>query len=291
MGKRRIISSAADRNIESAIIQIRDFTFSDNVTSYPVSESGIVLDGMSVLICKKGEYEVLAGDRKYCLTGGSVLILMPYRNIRPVCHSADCDITGFFLGLDYYLKNNASGIDYNIIMQLKEHPVVSFTPDQMKRLADLYSVIKDRVTFRGNPYSETCIKSLIGAFMAEIKSVCELKSPESDIVPMTRKESITDDFFHILLANYTSERSVCFYAEKMCLAPKYLSTVVKQVSGHTILEWINEVVLNRIKCMLSTTDMTVLQISQELNYSNPSFFGKFFKRYTGMTPMQYRTGR
>lgn len=97
-------------------------------------------------------------------------------------------------------------------------------------------------------------------------------------------------FFRLLVNNFKKHRAVSFYADKLCFTPKYLSSVVKKVTGYTIQEWINELVINHTKNLLKMTDKTVLEISEEMNFSNPSFFGRFFKQYTGLTPLQFRNG-
>ena len=108
------------------------------------------------------------------------------------------------------------------------------------------------------------------------------------IAPPSRQEVLTEKFFEVLSKYYIKERSVAFYAEKLCLTPKYLSMTVKKVTGFPITSWMNEVVIIEAKRLLKMTDSTVLQISEELNFPNPSFFGRFFKQYAGMTPLAYR---
>jgi AraC-like DNA-binding protein len=115
-------------------------------------------------------------------------------------------------------------------------------------------------------------------------------NPDADIVSDTnsyQKEQVLN-FFKLLLHNHKKEKTLQFYASKMCLTPKYLSTIIKERTGRTAFSWINEVLISSTKYMLKTTDMTILQISEELNFPNPSFFGRFFKKHTGMTPVQYR---
>ena len=90
------------------------------------------------------------------------------------------------------------------------------------------------------------------------------------------------------MMHYKQDRSVSFYADKLCLTSKYLSTVIKEVTGRSVLAWINETVIAEAKILLKTSEMTVMQISEELNFPNPSFFGRFFKQYTGVTPLKYR---
>ena len=84
------------------------------------------------------------------------------------------------------------------------------------------------------------------------------------------------------------ERSIAFYADKMFITPKYLSRVVKETSGVDIQQWIDDMVIMAAKALLKSSNMTILQISEDMSFANPSFFGTYFKKRTGMTPVQYR---
>ena len=88
-----------------------------------------------------------------------------------------------------------------------------------------------------------------------------------------------------------SERSVKFYADQLCLTPKHLSGVVKEVSGKTVGEWIDELVILEAKALLNSSSMNIQEIADRLNFANQSFFGKYFKHYTGMSPKEYRKSR
>jgi AraC-like DNA-binding protein len=115
-----------------------------------------------------------------------------------------------------------------------------------------------------------------------------LESVPSTVTDKSRKEAITDDFFRLLFESFQKERQVTFFADKLCLTPKYLSMTIKEVTGHPASSWINEMVILETKRLLKATELTALQVSEELNFPNPSFFGRFFKQHTGMTPLQFR---
>jgi len=99
---------------------------------------------------------------------------------------------------------------------------------------------------------------------------------------------LLDNFLEVLQKHYKVERGVDFYADKLCLTPKYLSTVIRQTSGKTAGEWIDEYVMLEAKALLKSTKMTIQQISDELNFPSQSFFGKYFKRLEGVPPKVYR---
>ncbi|MFV0538448.1 MAG: helix-turn-helix domain-containing protein [Dysgonomonas sp.] len=72
------------------------------------------------------------------------------------------------------------------------------------------------------------------------------------------------------------------------MTSKYLSSLIKEQTGRTAFAWINEIIISSIKHILKTTDKTILQISEDFNFPNASFFGRFFKKHTNMTPVEYR---
>ena len=88
--------------------------------------------------------------------------------------------------------------------------------------------------------------------------------------------------------NYRKEHSVKFYADKICLTPKYLSTVIYEISGKHASDWIQEYIILEAKALLKSTNMSLQNISDVLCFCTPSHFGRFFKRYTGYTPSEYK---
>ena len=105
----------------------------------------------------------------------------------------------------------------------------------------------------------------------------------------TRQEEIYSKFLDILGANYKVARDIGFYADKLCITAKHLSQLVKNISGKTALEIIEDYTLTECKALLLSTTMTIQEISDELNFPSQSVFGKYFKRLTGMSPKADRS--
>ena len=79
-----------------------------------------------------------------------------------------------------------------------------------------------------------------------------------------------------------------YFADRLCISPKHLSMVVKKVSGRTASDWIDDYVILQAKQLLRSSSLTIQEVSRELNFSNQSFFGKYFKKHVGMSPSEYR---
>jgi AraC-like DNA-binding protein len=104
----------------------------------------------------------------------------------------------------------------------------------------------------------------------------------------TREQTIFDRFIQLVNQYCRKQHQISYYAERMCLTERYLGTVVRQTSGTTAKDWIDRALITQAKVLLRHTNHSVLQISEELSFPNPSFFSKYFKRLTSQTPLEYR---
>ena len=109
--------------------------------------------------------------------------------------------------------------------------------------------------------------------------------------PVSRRDDLLRRFVELVGRYASRERSVPFYADRLCVAPHYLSTLIKQQSGQTVMQWVNQVLVKEIKVWLAYSDETMAQIADRLNFPCPSSLTKFFKRETGITPSEYRGGK
>lgn len=102
------------------------------------------------------------------------------------------------------------------------------------------------------------------------------------------KYEIFSRFLELLQMYHKQERQIMFYAGKLCMTPKYLSRIIKDVTGHSALEYIEDYVITEAKSLLASTNMSIQEISYELGFPSQSVFGKYFKRVTRMSPKEYR---
>lgn len=101
-------------------------------------------------------------------------------------------------------------------------------------------------------------------------------------------EELVENFLNQVQDNFKQERGIEFYANKLCVTPKYLSKVIKEHNGLSAKQWIDDYVVWEAKALLKSTHMTIQQISNELNFPSQSFFGRYFKRSVGLSPLAYR---
>ena len=106
--------------------------------------------------------------------------------------------------------------------------------------------------------------------------------------PQSSADILSKEFLALVKDNFKKERQLRFYADRLFITPRYLSRVVKESSGSSAAEWIERYVVLEARALLKSTNMTIQQISDELNFPSQTFFGKYFKRRVGMSPKEYR---
>lgn len=138
------------------------------------------------------------------------------------------------------------------------------------------------------PYPRDNVQLLTQSLMHYIRQHIGLRIVNR---PLSRREDTVRRFLNLVSQYATQERNIPFYANQLCIEHHYLSTLIKQVSGKTAMQWINQTAIKEIKVWLAYSDENIAQISSRMHFSCPASLSKFFKRETGMTPMEYREMR
>ena len=169
---------------------------------------------------------------------------------------------------------------------IKEHPVTEFNTEEIGCIKEYHSFLWKKVKAKGHPYRKEIAQSLLLAVFHEVYGMFKNHMPIE--VKKSRQEELFAAFIQTLALHHKQERSVAFYAGKLCVTPKYLSLLVKNVSNRTAGEWIDNYVVLEAKALLSSSTLSIQEISDRLNFANQSFFGKYFKQHAGISPTEYR---
>lgn len=137
-----------------------------------------------------------------------------------------------------------------------------------------------------NPHLDKVLQHVL---MAIFYSSDEIRYQlENESGGYTSADALSKEFMKLVKDNFRSERQLRFYSDKLCITPRYLSRVVKECTGSSAADWIERYVVLEARALLKSTNMTIQQISDELNFPSQTFFGKYFKRRVGMSPKAYR---
>ncbi len=247
------------------------------------------IDGVAILVSRKGHAEGGINLRKYRVGEKQLLICKP-GDIVHITSAVDSPrallISASLLqNLQIDMKNFIPAV-----IHLKHNPVFELTPEQTEELTFYHDLIEKNISEK-SVFRKEIIMHLLTVFLYKIGSFLEIYQREDNTeekVQPKREEQIFTRFMELVGKHHQKERQVEFYARELFLSPKYFSSVVKRVSGQSASKWIEGYVILEAKSLLKFSEMSIQEISLYLNFPNPSFFGKYFKRQTGMSPGEYK---
>lgn len=247
----------------------------------------IAPDQLTIILCTGGRKELQINFADYTLTPGSLTFIYPNSMWRPLATSSDFEAHYFSIQGTSAKEWNAF-IDLDTVFSLSsyiaKHPHTQLSLDETLVMTQYLNLLKSRYEADAQAI---IIRFILSAFTLELNRIFTARE-KSDRSKISRQEDILWKFLTLLKQYHQEERTVNFYADKMCISPKHLSSVIKQMSHKTAHEIIADFVTMTAKRLLKTTTMSIQEISDELNFANQSFFGKFFKQNTGQSPSAYR---
>lgn len=154
-----------------------------------------------------------------------------------------------------------------------------------ERVGRYFSLVREVVSRQG--FSFTTVLYLLLALLDDLHNIDAKRQPDESHAP-SRDEVVTGGFMKLVKEHAAQEHRIRFYADRLFITPNRLSTVIKKHSGETPMYWINRAIILEAKVLLKHSDLRIFEIADRLNFANPSFFNKFFKAQTGLTPREYQ---
>lgn len=246
----------------------------------------LIRNGIILLLCRADAGKLKVDGKEYILSKNNIVILPENHIIENLNSISLHEQWVIAVSIDYIL-NMPSPIDTNIFSYSRYSSVIKIDDVKFEDLLTYYKFLY-KENSEESKYQDEIISSIFYALILEI--IGEYEKVMTSDVDTIKSDNLSDKFFKLLAVNYRKNRSVNFYAAQLNLTPKYLSTAIKKVTGRPILEWIHEAILIDAKMLLRTTDLTIQEISDELNFSSSSAFVQFIKKHTNQTPNKLRIG-
>ena len=254
----------------------------------PVYGIDVVSKYMTVIICLSGSARLLYDMQEIHFTANNIAVILPDHIMRPIESSPDYRVT-------FILHSNAFCEELRTKRLTHDYEKFHLTPSCRMTDEAMALYIKSLDVFEYICNSSIHLYPLRHEMliaqsnvMVELTNACR-REMDNDSRAMTRNQMVFQDFCHLLAMHYREQHEVAFYAEKIHLSPRHFSLVIKEATGLSAGEYIDEYILTQARNLLTTRpDMSVQQISYHLGFSESPSFCRFFKRLTGQTPKDYR---
>lgn len=250
------------------------------------------IDAFIIGVGTEGETSVSFNLREYRLRKDS-LFFFGSKNILQVTSDENFKAHVIAITPDFLNRINIDAKHLTpLFLQFAYHPCLELSSVESQTLRSFITLIEQEIEGPETRFSDDIVSGLIAATLYKVGDILNhylAEHPEMKHAVQNRAEEYFRQFMQLLGEHFKFERSVGFYARKLCVTPKYLTTLIKRVSGKSVSEWIDNYVILEAKTLLRFSDMSIQEVAYALNFPNQSFFGSYFRRLTGMSPSQYKS--
>lgn len=269
-------------------ILLHDFWIQEHVLPFMVRTvtNPVKFSASTCIFLHSGECSVEINLRTYKVKAPALVNINIDDIVLPKNVSDDFDAS--FIVFSQKLSNAISTTvkDFSVLSIINRHPVVSIDPGDVAGIEHFFTTLKNIFNDRDNKYPFESILFTMVAFVFQHSS--KFYETFHANMPESIHNRIADRFLRLVQENFRRERFLDFYADKLDITPKHLSRTVLTQTGVPAVEWITRHVILEAKVMLRSSNLNIQQIAQELNFPSQSFFGKYFKKATGLSPKDYR---
>ena len=260
----------------------------ENFGSLPKGKLSLDRHGL-IVICTEGIAQFDYDGQQIRLHKDDLFLYMPHSVVTNFMSSSDfnCRQIWFSRG-ELWNINKYGEVSLSDLPYLKRHPIMHLTEDDVKLLDDYFQLLCHRMRDSSPVLYSNIVRSLVSTMMLEILCMMRRQKPEDKVATSVHRQRLANEFMRLVEQSDGRIRRVDDFASRLNVTPKYLSILLKETMSRRPSEMIHFYTLKAIERRLRYTDMTMQEIANDLNFANASFFGKYFKEHTGMTPLDYR---
>lgn len=261
-----------------------------NLMKYPVRFNGFL-----AFYCMEGRFSIDIDLHSYEVEEGSLIIYTPGNMVRVSSYdSEELRKLNFIIVASSEAFITDVRVDFNRLyddsLLALENPCIRLAADEREMLRKYYE-LTETLLYQDIPNNDKAVKYLGASLFSLMGSIWKNRidvAEESTRPRSIRTKALYENFLKLVSENHSSQRTLKFYADKLCLTPKYLSKLIKGISGRTAAEWIDGFVILDAKNLLKYSDLSIKEIAFKLHFASVPSFYKFFNKQVGMTPTSYR---
>ena len=262
----------------------------DHISDAHIPQEPTRLNFILMALCKKGKAQYSIDTREQMVNPGDLLFISERHILDNYMASPNFECLCIMVSTKFYHEfvQNVKNVSSLLLFSMN-NPVVSLTPREIQVFSNYFQTIREKMADRSHQYRTPLVQALLLAMFYDMSNVI-YRVERMTNQKQTRAEAIFANFIHLLEQNFRTQRRVSWYADQLCITPKYLSEIIKKISLRTPNEWIDNYVILEARVLLKNTTKSIKEITDELNFPNQSFLGKYFKEHVGVSPSEYRRG-
>ena len=265
-----------------------DIAFLSDIRDLPLSELPVSLEMFIVVICEHGKLQIEINYDTYTITEKMILAYKPNELISSCMMSMDFKGNMLCFSNRIVLDSFSDSDFWDRGLAFSNNRTIKID-DDMIRIYNLYGeLLQQRIGRQETLFKKEVVYSLVKAAIYDLLSYFKADVPEYGKGLLKQREVLFQRFIRLISGLHVKPRNVSWYADQLHITPKHLATVCKQTSGKTAFEWINEYVHTDIRNVLRNSNKSIKEVADYLKFPTISFFGKYVKAHTGLSPTEYR---
>ena len=247
------------------------------------------IKGVYMIFCRNGRARITIDLQEYLIEKNAQTVLLPGTIITFNWVSEDFSFT--YLSFTQNIFNEVTAqLDPAFYRFMKENPTTGLPEHRIQTIEGIFTVFRALHSDRENRFREQMFRNYIQSFLLDIYDKTHRRFLQSHPDKLTRQQELYRKYILLVQKHCTCEREVEFYADKLCITARYLSTLVHNVGHTTAKSIIDKYVILELKALIQSGKFSIQEISNQMNFSNASLLAQYFKRHTGVSPMGYRNG-
>lgn len=278
------------KRLNQMLVERRDICCSEgSVDAFPaVLQKNFQMEYLGLIVCKQGEFQFTLNQKPFVAKAGETVFLSEATVFCAGSCSVDLRMDILFYRVDPIRELlGSSVVAMHLYATLTPEPCYVWSTGEEEDIARYISLISRYRRTTSNPFDGHECKLLLLALTYKLCSIYSRRLMEDNQAAGHKIDTFIQ-LIRLVERYYKQERGVAFYADKLCLSPKYLSALSKSVCGYTVQELVFRAIIRRSMLLLKNSNKTIQEISNEFHFPNASAFGTFFKKETGLSPLHYR---
>jgi len=265
-----------------------DIILNDDMKKIVVATGPRRMTFILVALCTKGQAHYTVDTQEQIVNKNDVIIITDRHVVDNCTVSSDLEGMCMMISVKFFYEvvRNVSEVS-SLLLFAKNHPVVTLEKHEAEMFKSYFYLMKNKAADTENHFRRDVVRTLMLAMVYDLGNVI-YRDQQFNTQRRTRADAIFTKFIQMVEENFKHERRIGWYANQLCITPKYLSETVKQASKRTPNEWIDNYVTLEVRVLLKNSTKTIKEIATELCFPNQSFLGKFFKKHVGISPSAYR---
>lgn len=264
-----------------------DIAFANSIKTIGELSQVFKLNFIAFVFCIRGDLSLRLDDKVCGLQEHDALIIRPSTIVSNIESDENFDCLVIAVSADHGINFINKSV-FNAFIEIQYNPVIKFTPNEIELMMKYYDLAMFKIEHPELNYGKETMMNLLKSYALDLLSSIGQHITEKHNGMLRQGDRLFHKFILMLANNENNERTVQYFAEQLYVSPKYLTSICNQKSGKSASDLITASIIGRIRQLLLYSAKSIKEISNDMNFDNLSFFGKYVKKHLGDSPNNFR---